>query len=270
MAGGQSGELGDLVDADPGGAQHLDVLAGAGGVDVGLPAAEGALAVHLVAGGGIGGGALWAAALVADVGGAGAVLVLGARVAAVALRAGFGPGGAGLREFEAAQLLGAGVSVVVVFGHRLAGVSAGEAAGGADAGDAHVPAHLLADLAAQVVAAEAGVVWHVAGAVLAAHGADRTAGLEPAVGVDVVDRLGPAGHAGLLLGAGARFGPAGHARQLAPSGPGVVVGVFDRAVVAVADLAFPVAVQARAPVDAGRRRSCTRRGSGRSADLRSG
>ena len=37
VAGGQPGELGDLVDADPGGAQRLDVLAGAGGVEVGLP-----------------------------------------------------------------------------------------------------------------------------------------------------------------------------------------------------------------------------------------
>lgn len=108
---------------------------------------------------------------------------------------------------------------------------------------------VIEGLAAQVVSAESSVVGYVSGAVRAAAGADRAAGLEPAGGVDGVDALNPVlDHGARLLAGGSAVWATRHDGQVAPARPGMVVGVFDGGVLAVADLAFPSAVQAGAAV----------------------
>jgi hypothetical protein len=84
VADGDSGELRDALDADPGRAQSGDVLVYGAGVGVRLPAAVGPFAGGGAAGRGVGGGAVCAAAAVPDASGAGSVLVASLRVGAPA------------------------------------------------------------------------------------------------------------------------------------------------------------------------------------------
>src|SRR3954469_8658947 len=133
----ETGELGNALDADAGGAQSGDVLADGTGVDVWVPAAIDPFTGRGAAGGGVGGGAVGAAATVLDVGSPGDVPVAGLRMGALPRHPGLTSLGSATGSLEAAPALRPRGPPMVRVAESGCGVVGAVATGRAGATDFH-------------------------------------------------------------------------------------------------------------------------------------